>query len=136
MVQTLHTIDAQVSFVVFCAYGMPWQKRTLFKHWWFPRLSNLTATCQLIDSKCQYSGKRHVVLEGTQNGIPPTLLAQPYPKQLCARFARLARSHFMDKYVNMLDSGMQRASLSPTPRVSATTRVASFRPIVSNRLAR
>ena len=81
--------------VHFCQFGMPWRKATRFASWHAGWLHALERRCGRSDGFCSRNGLRHVVLEGVDgSGRRRTLLAEPYPRELCTEFARLATQHF------------------------------------------
>lgn len=71
----------------FYQYGESWRKPTrLF--FAFVNLRSVGRVCQGSFACCSYTGKRHVALKGTNDqGIFLTLIAQPYPFELCRTIA-------------------------------------------------
>ena len=75
----------RVAVTDYCQDGKPWRKRT-----------HLVSVCMPLDnavrhccgrSSCSRTGKPHMQLQGTLNGIKLTLLAEPHPVHLCRRLA-------------------------------------------------
>jgi hypothetical protein len=88
MLRALHRGSKVV--VDFCTYGTPWQKATVFAVWNGHFLESLGQTCHRVGNMCSTSGLPHVRLQGTlPGGKNMTLVAEPYPIQLCADFAKL-----------------------------------------------
>ena len=72
----------------FCGFQTPWRKRTKVMYW-FSDLSPLHRQCNSKKGICQFSGKKHVVLQGLQaDGRFRTAVAEPYPSGLCSCWAR------------------------------------------------
>ena len=68
----------------FCMWGKPWRKRTRFLvgHADPADLDKLARRCH-GRGLCQRTGRPHVILTGSERGIRRTLLAMPYPEELC-----------------------------------------------------
>ena len=67
----------------YCQDGKPWRKRTQFVS---VHLA-LCRACRLCTGhgRCSRTHRPHVQLRGQKDGIKLTLLAEPYPYQLCKR---------------------------------------------------
>ena len=81
--------NVQFTTCDFCAYGTPWRKRTSFMsgHVDVQDLARVSKMCS-GRGKCSFTGRPHVQLTGgSAQGIPMTLLAQPYPAKLCHQLA-------------------------------------------------
>ncbi|CAE8634396.1 unnamed protein product [Polarella glacialis] len=71
----------------FCAYGTPWRKRTRLV---YKGIELNFKSCCSCAGKCQFTKQPHMQLSGTNDaGIFWTLIAQPYPKLLCAKLAQV-----------------------------------------------
>ena len=71
----------------YCAFGMPFRKRTRF----LSTRVDLESMCFKCSgkSKCSFSGKPHVMLVGTdEDGVFLAHLAGPYPKKMVAIMAK------------------------------------------------
>ena len=65
----------------FCAYGMPWRKRTPFYASGFAATRGLDSRCCGRHGLCSFSGKHHIQLRGSLPGhrLNLTKEAEPYP---------------------------------------------------------
>ena len=83
--------------VDFCAYGVPWRKSTGLLAHAFDNLPAALQCCSASHGRCQFSGKKHIVLAGKNaSGMWLTRIAQPYPLKLChAVCGQLARTHIV-----------------------------------------
>lgn len=78
----------------FCQFGERWRKPARLAAANID-LSSICKTCSGSFLQCSYTGKRHVQLKGTDNeGRFLTLIAQPYPFQLCSDLANEIFNHF------------------------------------------
>ena len=92
--------------VHYCGYGAAWKKPTQLSCFKLDGPERLVAECALRGGMCAFSGKPHIVLQGSdQHGVSWTLSAQAYPRPLADRMAavfvdtaeQIVRSHiFMD----------------------------------------
>ena len=73
---------ASDDLVDYCAFGMPWRKRTRLVAW-SRGLSKLPALCQGTKGICSFSGEKPEPLEGTKGGVFKTAMASAYPSKLC-----------------------------------------------------
>ena len=79
----------------FCQFGARWKKPTGFLGKRVSDLHRLTRTCQGKHGICNRTSRPHPLLTGTGPGnIPWTLVAQPYPKQLCSQIAHVLTSSY------------------------------------------
>ena len=79
----------------FCQFGARWKKPTGFLGKRVSDLHRLTRTCQGKHGICNRTSRPHQLLTGTGPGnIPWTLVAQPYPKQLCSQIAHVLTSSY------------------------------------------
>ena len=87
----LTDLGAKLFELHFCAYGTPWKKATgLLSN--FYQLSHILKTCLPVCRRCQFTGKRHIVLSGRDNsGVWLTRRAQPYPFDLCSQISLCLR---------------------------------------------
>ena len=71
-----------------CAFGSRFRKRTNIFHW-HGRFSDLARTCSSKQSVCDYTGKKHQLLRGTnpETNTFWTQTAEPYPPKLCVSWA-------------------------------------------------
>ena len=75
---------AELVFVDYCQYHVPWRKNTGFLTHGFPRLATILRTCCPIKGRCSATHKRHIILSGRDaNNVWWTHRAQPYPPELC-----------------------------------------------------
>ena len=86
-VRALQSLGATLHELHFCAFGTPWRKATgLLSN--FCQLSSLMRTCHPISGRCEFTGKKHIVLSGKDaTGIWLTRRAQPYPFEMCRQIA-------------------------------------------------
>lgn len=76
----------------FCGWGMPWKKSTGLLTRNFPCLADVSCICHTTKGRCQFSGRKHIILAGKDSsGLWMTRRAQPYPVRLCNRIASLLR---------------------------------------------
>ena len=91
--QLASAAHTQVRVIDFCAYGMPWRKRTRLL------LGNVDSCdlerlsfrkCSGVSGGCSFRPHKHFHLTGTgPGGVPWTSLAQPYPSLLCKDLAHI-----------------------------------------------
>lgn len=90
----LHAVNGTFHTVSFCRYGTQWRKDTTFMTWLLPADSWAPRRCSTPSGRCVRSGKRHVLLSGKVKQTYKTLIAQPYPFELChdlmSAFLRIA----------------------------------------------
>eukprot|EP00973_Karenia_brevis_P044738 6195560-Karenia_brevis.AAC.1 len=85
----------EVNFVRldYCQYGTPWRKPTAFLTWHFPLFNQTGRRCHGQRGICSRTHQAHEILQGLgPDGKFKTLIAQPYPKQLCSAYAKAAVS--------------------------------------------
>ena len=90
LIDLMNAGHTHVKVVDFCMYGTSWRKRTrlLCGNVDTVDLGRLCRRCCGKDGFCSRTNRRHVQLTGShRSGIPMTLLAQPYPHQLCHAIA-------------------------------------------------
>ena len=82
-VRALQDLGAVLYELHFCAFGTPWRKATgLLSN--FSQLATITRICHPCSGRCEFTGKKHIVLSGKdKSGVWLTLRAQPYPFALC-----------------------------------------------------
>ena len=75
----------------YCAFNMPWRKRTTFLLWNSRCLLPLNSyRCKLLDNCCCFSKRPHQILSGhAPGGKAWTRIAQEYPKGLVRKLAKL-----------------------------------------------
>ena len=116
MLRALHRTGAQLFNTVFCAWGKRWMKRTRFAFSGVPSLSRLASNCSCTNGFRDYSKQKHIRLEGTApGGANWTLVAQPYPKALCAKFAEIVSKHHIYLYIDCLDRSTTTRLSLPNP---------------------
>ncbi len=101
MIAVLCRKSVRMSRADFCQYGMPWRKATGF----------LTVLCDPSGierqcsgrGKCSRTGRPHVTLKGTVNGIFLTHLAEPYPRTLCGRLVQMLKNAVLRQQSERLD---------------------------------
>ena len=84
----------------FCAYRMPWQKRTGLMY----ANVDLSPACVCCTGRgvCSFTNRPHVILKGCdEQGRVRTLVAEPYPRPLCnvlaTCFVNALTAHAVDK---------------------------------------
>ena len=93
--QSLLSGGASFGRTDFCGFKTPWRKATGFMFWQFPTLSSIFRTCNPQNGRCSFSGRRHIILSGTDSqGVWLTRRAQPYPKDMCDGIAQQLFSLF------------------------------------------
>lgn len=70
----------------FCMFGQPWRKRTRVVSTWVDL--SLASRCCSGTTVCDRTGRPHVPLRGTRDGVFLTRLAEPYPRHLCDLLAQ------------------------------------------------
>ena len=96
LLRALAASNARFVVTPFCAWGTAWRKMTKFAFANYPRLVQLSRKC---------AHTTHQVLQGNgPSGKPWTQIAQPYPRRLCAAFAKVVEQHFLQRYIDRLDS--------------------------------
>ena len=74
--------------VHYCQYRQPWKRPTGLLSGPSAWLQPLAGTCAARQGRCSASGRKHILLIGTDaNGKFMTLRAQPYPAALCQAIA-------------------------------------------------
>ena len=94
-VHELRALGATLLRVDLCAYRVPWRKATGLLSHAFVGLDRVLCCCRTKHGRCEFSGRRHIVLTGKNaDGMWLTRIAQPYPVRLChAICGQLASSH-------------------------------------------
>ncbi len=84
-------VDSRRVTMDYCSFGTKFRKRTCFAVWGSRALDSLNCNrCHLVGGKCSFSGKAHFTLQGTApGGTAWTKIAEPYPKAMCRKIARL-----------------------------------------------
>lgn len=79
---------AQLFFVDYCQYRMPWRKNTGLLTCDFPELGTILRTCKSHLGRCSATHRKHIVLTGKDsNQVWWTHRAHPYPPLLCHEIA-------------------------------------------------
>jgi hypothetical protein len=89
----------------YCAFGCRWRKNTSFLVGGGMRnLEMLDWRCPSHKGVCMFSGTRHKILTGHENGVSMTKVAEAYPKDLCRRLASAFRNFFMQRLLHYLEN--------------------------------
>ena len=103
----------------FCQCGESWKKGTTFLYHGID-FSGLLRRCRMKGGRCSRTGKKHLVLSGTDSsGQFLTRKAQPYPLELCKEIAAIVRCHVASKN----SKAMPGASVWDSPMRLATEAV-------------
>jgi hypothetical protein len=79
----------------YCGFSTRWKKPSVFAAWHLPSLNEFPVRCHGLrhnngDWCCEFSRKRHIRLQGNApGGALWTQVAEPYPKSLCQKYAKL-----------------------------------------------
>ena len=86
----MHDYDVGICDLDYCQFGELWKKPTRLAYK-FIKLDSLSRRCSGIHGICNRSQQPHERLTGVNaNNVFKTLVAQPYPWELCHAFARVA----------------------------------------------
>ena len=91
----------------FCQDGTKWRKRTriLYANC---DLSGIGKKCTGIKGICSRTGEKHQHLQGkTSSGVFRTLVAEPYPRPLCQRWARAIDNALASRVVGSMSLALQ-----------------------------
>jgi len=92
LVELVHSANCLFCDLDYCQYGESWKKPTRLMYN-FLDISSLSKRCCGSYNQCSSTNQPHVRLLGIgPNNVFMTLLAQPYPWQLCHDFAQVARA--------------------------------------------
>lgn len=91
--QSLKTLGLDDNHAILYQHShTPWRKSTGFLVGHFQALQSIQRICHCCHHRCEFSGKRHIVLAGKDsNGVWWTRRAQPYPFQMCFEIANLLK---------------------------------------------
>ena len=86
----------------YSGYGMPWRKRTKL----VSIHADLTPSARHCIGKgvCSFTSRPHVRLEGQQNGVFMTLIAEPFPCQMCNALVRCLHNSLVSMKLRSLDA--------------------------------
>jgi hypothetical protein len=100
----LHKKDVVKVCCSYCAFGCRWRKNTSFMAGGGIRnLDLIDLRCPSHNGLCRFSGSRHKILSGHEDGVSMTKLAEAYPKGLCHNLAVIFRNFFMRRLFNNLN---------------------------------
>eukprot|EP00973_Karenia_brevis_P055395 7702077-Karenia_brevis.AAC.1 len=99
-----------------CPFGAPWRKRTKLRSYKID-LKDIAITCG-GRGVCEFSGKPHIALSGTSNGVFRTSLAAAYPKPCCRKAISCIRNSIYKNTGEKLAALLARASVSDVGLVS------------------
>ena len=89
MIKFIKKFSPTLAHLDYCQYGEDWKKPTIIMGNFWP-LQLLAVRCKSSNNVCSLSKQPHVRLTGVdQNGVFKTLLAQPYPRDFCAKVVNL-----------------------------------------------